>query len=91
MRAIIKNIRIDLGLSQEQLGALLGVCKNTICHYETGRTEPPIYYLYSLLYLKDNLISILDRSVLEELTSYKELRTCAACGHKYKHLKKLDN
>ena len=38
--AIIKNLRIDRGITQEQLASLLKVSRSTIGMYETGSREP---------------------------------------------------
>ena len=37
---LIKNTRIERGLSQEELGKLLGVTKVSICGYERGTRKP---------------------------------------------------
>lgn len=38
----IKDARIKLGLSQEQLGNLIGVSKVSICNYEQGTRIPTL-------------------------------------------------
>lgn len=36
----LKELRINRGMSQEQLGNMIGVTKGNISSYETGRTFP---------------------------------------------------
>ena len=38
--AKIKERRLELGLTQKQLGEKSGIGKGTICNYETGISEP---------------------------------------------------
>lgn len=40
MKDRIKRIRKDAGLTQEKFAALLGLKRNTIATYETGKSEP---------------------------------------------------
>ena len=37
----LKKLRQSLGLTQEQLGAILGITHHAVSHYETGRTPVP--------------------------------------------------
>jgi len=37
----IRRLREALDLTQEQLGAKLGVGKSAVCHWERGRRLPP--------------------------------------------------
>lgn len=37
----LKKLRQSLGLTQEQLGAVLGITHHAVSHYETGRTPVP--------------------------------------------------
>ncbi len=46
---LIKRIRIERGLSQEELGNLLGVTKVSICGYETGTRTPTMQMFLKLL------------------------------------------
>ncbi len=46
---LIKNIRIKRGLSQQQLGNLLGVTKVSICSYEKGIRTPTMEVFLRLL------------------------------------------
>jgi transcriptional regulator with XRE-family HTH domain len=39
--ATLKERRIELGMSQRELGARSGIGKNLVCAYETGRTASP--------------------------------------------------
>ena len=41
----IRELRIASGLSQKELGEILGVAESTICNYETNRREPDIQTL----------------------------------------------
>ena len=55
----IRNIRIDRGLTQEDIAKLLNVKQNTYCQYETGVLNYPLdlvvklaeYYNVSMDYL----------------------------------------
>jgi len=38
----LKAVRLQAGISQERLAAMLGVTKRTIINYENGQTLPPI-------------------------------------------------
>ena len=40
MQERIRKLRVDAHLTQQELGAVLGVAKNTISQYETGRNAP---------------------------------------------------
>ena len=44
----IKNLRLEKNLSQKQLAKELNVSFQTISHWESGYTEPPIYVLKQL-------------------------------------------
>lgn len=44
----LKEKRIQKGLTQEQLGRLIGVSYRTIYQYETGRREPNLKILRAL-------------------------------------------
>lgn len=48
----LKQIRLDLDLTQEELGCVCGFTNTHISHYETGEREPS---LYNLKKLKDGL------------------------------------
>ena len=69
----IKKKRIELGLSQEELGDLVGVSKVSICGYEKG-TRVPTLETFILLSdeLKVNPQYLLgyDVEVVEEYTGY---------------------
>lgn len=43
LKDAIKALRIDRGMSQEDLAKLLGCDRVTISHYEAGRVTPPLY------------------------------------------------
>ena len=45
---VIRELRIASGLSQKELGEILGVAESTICCYETNRREPDIQTLIRL-------------------------------------------
>ena len=36
----IKSLREQLGLTQTEFGALCGLSKMSVCHYEKGRSTP---------------------------------------------------
>ena len=38
----VKELRLELGLSQRKLGALLQVCNQTVSFWETGSREPDL-------------------------------------------------
>ena len=40
MQERIRELRKSSGLTQQELGAVLGVAKNTVSQYETGRNTP---------------------------------------------------
>lgn len=51
--------RKQLGLSQEQLGNLIGVSRQTVSKWELGETTPEMESLFSLVgYLKHPLINL---------------------------------
>lgn len=41
MKNRLKQLRMEKGLTQEELGNQLGLANNTISRYETGSNEPP--------------------------------------------------
>ena len=41
----LKAVRLQAGISQERLAAMLGVTKRTIINYENGQTLPPVSML----------------------------------------------
>jgi len=46
--ARLKELRKEKGITQAQLGKILGVSENTIAHYENGRRWPNYYMLKKL-------------------------------------------
>lgn len=44
----LKQLREDLGLTQEQLGELVGVSRQAINAIETGKFEPSIWLAYDI-------------------------------------------
>lgn len=38
----LKELRIEIGLSQKQLGEVLGFCNQTVSFWETGSREPDL-------------------------------------------------
>ncbi|RFM20645.1 transcriptional regulator [Clostridium botulinum] len=44
----LKQFREDLGLTQEQLGELVGVSRQAINAIETGKFEPSIWLAYDI-------------------------------------------
>jgi len=49
----LKAARLQAGISQERLSALLGVTKRTIINYENGQTLPPVNLLPKIAKLFD--------------------------------------
>jgi transcriptional regulator with XRE-family HTH domain len=41
--------RLDLGLVQREVAKKIGVDDETICHWETGKTEPATRFLLAIL------------------------------------------
>ena len=48
MRNRLKKLREDLGLTQEQLGELVGVSRQAITAIETEKFEPSIWLAYDI-------------------------------------------
>ncbi|MEZ2321796.1 MAG: helix-turn-helix domain-containing protein [Microcoleus sp.] len=48
VREFLKTLRDLLGLTQDQLGILLGVTGNTISRWETGKSQPTLTIPQSL-------------------------------------------
>ena len=48
VRQFLKTLRELLGLTQDQLGILLGVTGNTISRWETGKSQPTLTIPQSL-------------------------------------------
>lgn len=71
----IKRVRIKLGLTQTELGNLIGVSKVSICGYETGVRTPRMDILLKIInVLKIDLEEVLGIDSLlisEEDESYK--------------------
>lgn len=68
---LIKSIRIQLGLSGEELGNKLGVSKATISLWETGKTSPRIDKLNELAKLSGKDISYFyEGTGLDQLIKY---------------------
>jgi DNA-binding transcriptional regulator YiaG len=45
-RDLVKKVRFKLQISQEELAKRLGFTKQTVCHWETGKTVvPSVAYL----------------------------------------------
>ena len=45
MKFSMKAIRVNLGLSRDEMAEKLGVCKQTVANWETGKTEPTLAIL----------------------------------------------
>ena len=68
---LIKSVRIQLGLSGEELGNKLGVSKATISLWETGKTSPRIDKLNELAKLSGKDISYFyEDTGLDQLIEY---------------------
>jgi putative transcriptional regulator len=48
MKNILKQLRESLGLTQEQLGELVGVSRQAINYIETEKFEPSIWLAYDI-------------------------------------------
>lgn len=48
MGAKIRQLREQLGMSQRQLAAALGLDPSAVCLWESGKTVPTIHNLYRL-------------------------------------------
>ena len=76
---LIKSVRIQLGLSGEELGNKLGVSKATISLWETGKTSPRIDKLNELAKLSGKDISYfyedtgLDQLIEYNITNLKKI------------------
>ena len=66
--SIIKNARNEAGLSQEQAAEALGISRQTVSNWETGKTYPDII---SVIKMSDLYSVSLDR-LLKEETSMKQ-------------------
>ena len=90
-----KQLRNELNLYQDQLSNLLNVSRCTISDYENNKRNIPLTYILSLLYLSNgNLIKRIENEDLKQLyQSIDNMKTCAACGHKYRYRNKklIDN
>lgn len=49
MKNRLKELRMEKGLTQEELGNQLGLANNTISRYETGSNEPPKFETWQKL------------------------------------------
>lgn len=38
----LKELRVEKGISQRELGKFLGVCNQTVSFWESGRSEPDL-------------------------------------------------
>ena len=71
----IRKLRLDAGLTQEQLAIRLGVVKTTIAHYESGDKTPSFENLMKLARIfnvsTDYLLG-LEKSQTLDLTGFTE-------------------
>lgn len=66
--AVIKEARIDKGLSQEQLAEILNVTPTHIKHLESGRRKPSVNVLFQLSeILSFSLDSLLEKNNFSEI------------------------
>ena len=57
----IKEFRLNKGLSQVELGDILGLAKNTISQYETGERTPSIWIFKKMAdYFKCTIDDLID-------------------------------
>ena len=89
MKNRLKELRMEKGLTQEELGNQLGLANNTISRYETGSNEPPKFetwqkiadffhvpteYLLGITNDRVTLITVNDLNPAEE-DAYKRITT----------------
>jgi transcriptional regulator with XRE-family HTH domain len=48
-RTLLRSKRVDAGLSQVELGKILGVRSQAVCSWESGKYPPPEKYLPKLM------------------------------------------
>lgn len=41
--SLVRYVRVELGLTQPEFGALLGVKQNLVSQWENGHTRPPVF------------------------------------------------
>ena len=77
----IQTLRIQKGLSQEQLGKDLRLSNSAVSNWETGLSAPPIFTLLALATLfnihpHDLLpeLSISDKTYIKRLDDYNDLK-----------------
>ena len=66
----LRHERIEKGLTQRQLAALVGVEERQIRRYETGKQSPPMPHLVGILFALEKPLwqfVDMDREVLEQL------------------------
>ncbi len=78
----LKELRKAKGLSQTELGDILGVSKSSICCYENGTRNPALETIIELMHLfgvsadyllgTDNLIKVVENEEVEYRTLTKE-------------------
>lgn len=72
----IKEERLRLGLTQTELGQLIGVSKQTLCGWENGRTMPGIATLGSIAKLcQKNLAFFIDMRSTQSLPNQNSTNT----------------
>ncbi len=59
----LKDLRIEKGLSQRELGKVFNVCNQTISFWETGSREPDLDTLVEIAHYFDvSIDSLLDKN-----------------------------
>ena len=76
----IRQLRLDKGLTQKQLGDMCGIADSNIRKYETGRQNPKIDTLEKIAKALDIEITELILDDVLTLNLYKQLR----CANNYK-------
>ena len=78
----LKDLRKEKGLTQGQLGEILGIDKSTICCYEKGTRQPPIENIIDFMQIfnvsadfllgTDHLITTISDEPIQSITMSKE-------------------
>ena len=76
MKNRLKELRIEKGLTQEELGNQLGLANNTISRYETGSNEP------LKLRIAEMQLNAVATAYKNEYRTMAYIEYCPKCGRK---------